>query len=69
MKDGIRRKGDGRKKSKKEKEKKEGDDLHPGKGKERKAAAFRKTPRFRLCDVFDEKRRIMRAGAVSVHTE
>lgn len=67
MKDGIRRKGDGRKKSKKEK--KEGDNLHPGKGKERKAAAFRKTPRFRLCDVFDEKRRIMRADAVSVHTE
>lgn len=64
MKDGIRRKGDGRKKSKKEK--KEEDDLHPEKGKERKAAACRKTPRFRLYGIFGEKGRIIRIDVISL---
>lgn len=68
MKDGIRRKGDRRKKRKKEKGG-EGAIRIRKKEKREKTAAFRKTPRFRLCDVFDEKRRIMRADAVSVHTE
>ena len=64
MKDGIRRKGDRRKKSKKEK--KEGDDLHPEKGKKRKAAARRKTLKFRLYGIFGEKGRIIRINVISL---
>lgn len=62
MKDGIRRKGDRRKKSKKEKEKRKETICIQRRGK----AAYHKTPRFRLYGIFGEKGRIIRIDVISL---
>lgn len=66
MKDGIRRKGDRRKKRKKEKGGEKGAIRIRKKEKREKTAAFRKTPRFRLYGIFGEKGRNYRIDVISL---
>ena len=64
MKDGIRKKGDRRKEGKKEK--KEGDDLHPGKGKREEWQHAVKRPDFACTAFLARREEIIRIDVISL---